>query len=714
MILVRRVVAVACFVALAAVGSGAFTLANHADITRNALAELVKQPQTLAAFVKRVPPDAQDMARKGFTSAAVQEIVDGNKAMDAGDCGKRGVNDPATPCSDPSEERASLLRLLRNDAPKAEHFDAEKIQEGSNRIFDTIATIRRHLQQGEFVAARKELGGALHSLQDFYAHTNWVELEHQRPDGRVGLEPDAFNTVGENQPRIARANEPTCVGGVRLITDLTFEERQAFLTKYPASVLGDALVDRPLTSGYFFIWGSPAPPTTTDRSLDNLEALYKAGRIKDSADITERDKCRHGYVVKGVVLTQPGINKDDAWPDDIRTLSRRRGYDNANALAQLHSSNFVVRLFTLFQKDPTYVDMMLGLMGYEPTAVIDGFSILQVPRPPPRQTTWDGILEVGLNIWAVHPDIVACVSSDDGRRICADECKDADTGNPARRCTQPLGPRGFRLPLTGSIRLEVWDMDPTSRQGMAAAEIPVSHPCLKYASAQPCEIVSPDRGSLVISFNLPPEGAPGRAPAPPPAPNGPSPPPPPPARVPTLEEIDAGLGLRDADNCTGADTFFPQGTAFASSALGRQLGQDRANQLYQMAAFATAIPDQKIKQAVLSAIQSRVGDDAYLGAMAQVVVDIQQSQALARAYQTAAGDLAQRIASNGLNQLLPSSPPATSLAPSVGSWILKRLNTPERVSQTLDLMSAGPQAISAECALNQLAREGFTDTINGR
>ena len=61
----------------------------------------------------------------------------------------------------------------------------------------------------------------------------------------------------------------------------------------------------------------------------------------------------------------------------------------------------------------------------------------------------------------------------------------------------------------------------------------------------------------------------------------------------TPMDIDAALGLRDQENCVGADTFFPASTALTSSPLGQQLGQDQSNRVYQMAAFAMATADSR-------------------------------------------------------------------------------------------------------------------------
>jgi subtilisin-like proprotein convertase family protein len=58
------------------------------------------------------------------------------------------------------------------------HFDNEKMTSSSQRIIDhknaVLALVTGETPNG--TEARKRLGNALHSLQDFYSHSNWVEI----------------------------------------------------------------------------------------------------------------------------------------------------------------------------------------------------------------------------------------------------------------------------------------------------------------------------------------------------------------------------------------------------------------------------------------------------------------------------------------------------------------------------------------------------------
>jgi hypothetical protein len=155
----------------------------------------------------------------------------------------------------------------------------------------------------------------------------------------------------------------------------------------------------------------------------------------------------------------------------------------------------------------------------------------------------------------------------------------------------------------------------------------------------------------------------------------------------------------------------PAGTAFAQSAAARQLGPDRTGQIYQATSFAMAIPDQPTKLSVLNAIRTRVGDGVYFGAVGPLLADQQQMQSVFTGYQSVAGAFAGALTSTGLDRWLPQSKPAPALALDVAGWVRKRLATPAQVSDALGMLLDGP--VTAECALNQLAQDGFVDTING-
>lgn len=132
-----------------------------------------------------------------------------------------------------------------------------------------------------------------------------------------------------------------------------------------------------------------------------------------------------------------------------------------------------------------------------------------------------------------------------------------------------------------------------------------------------------------------------------------------------------------------------------------------------MAAFSLAISDATAKQALLTAIRTRVGDDAFFTVMNDVIANPLQSQALVTAYQNTAKNMAQQISSRGLTSLMPMPVPPSALASYVDRWVLSRLSSPALVSTAVDMMASG-SGVTAECTINELAKQGFTDMVLAR
>src|SRR5215831_12903822 len=68
------------------------------------------------------------------------------------------------------------------------HFDDEAFSTATARLTSLKASVISKITASnpDGAAARKDLGGALHTLQDFYAHSNHVELGNTGIDSRLG------------------------------------------------------------------------------------------------------------------------------------------------------------------------------------------------------------------------------------------------------------------------------------------------------------------------------------------------------------------------------------------------------------------------------------------------------------------------------------------------------------------------------------------------
>src|SRR4051812_33904693 len=74
-----------------------------------------------------------------------------------------------------------------NQTASAWHFDGENFAGGQARIVDLYNRTISDTKAKNAEAARTDLGGALHTLQDFYAHSNWVDLGNAGTNTDVGV-----------------------------------------------------------------------------------------------------------------------------------------------------------------------------------------------------------------------------------------------------------------------------------------------------------------------------------------------------------------------------------------------------------------------------------------------------------------------------------------------------------------------------------------------
>jgi hypothetical protein len=110
-----------------------------------------------------------------------------------------------------ANERVDLNQFL-----SSWHFDGENFAEGQARLLTLRQGCINGLKNQDALTARENLGGALHTIQDFYSHSNWVELGNGDPNPALG-EP------GQKIANTADPFEVTCSpdGGTLNTTKLT-------------------------------------------------------------------------------------------------------------------------------------------------------------------------------------------------------------------------------------------------------------------------------------------------------------------------------------------------------------------------------------------------------------------------------------------------------------------------------------------------------------
>lgn len=137
------------------------------------------------------------------------------------------------------------------------HCDGERLQECSDRVQKRISEGVDALKADNADDARSLIGKSFHTLQDFYSHSNWVELGHGEPNPNMG--------VGVISG-IAAPESNTCIDAPAL--HFCFAEN---------------IITSNLTSGYFG-GSSGAPPTGVRKCYHggSFDTLGRDGINKDS------------------------------------------------------------------------------------------------------------------------------------------------------------------------------------------------------------------------------------------------------------------------------------------------------------------------------------------------------------------------------------------------------------------------------------------------
>ncbi|XP_065819286.1 von Willebrand factor A domain-containing protein 7-like [Labrus bergylta] len=154
---------------------------------------------------------------------------------------------------------------LRHALNASFHFDEEMFGQGRNIISEGVEAIKASNVQENYEAARQKLGEICHPLQDFYSHSNWVELGNKFPNPNLLLSDVSIGNIADE----SRATCRSCDGD-----------------DCRNNILEDIIEENILTSGYFGV----VPLTSTK----------------------PKGKCSHGGAVDQTSNIDPigGINKD--------------------------------------------------------------------------------------------------------------------------------------------------------------------------------------------------------------------------------------------------------------------------------------------------------------------------------------------------------------------------------------------------------------------
>ncbi|XP_067297251.1 von Willebrand factor A domain-containing protein 7-like [Pseudorasbora parva] len=149
------------------------------------------------------------------------------------------------------------------------HFDDESFLKGWNLIKKSVKAAKDAANEKNYDTAREWLGEALHPLQDFYSHSNWIELGNMFPYS---------NLIRPDRPidNIAEGDRPTC--------------RSCDNDICKGNILEDIIQERKLTSGYFGSSKKPGKCSHGDIFDFSSRLEPKGGINKDTRSSS------HGYL----------------------------------------------------------------------------------------------------------------------------------------------------------------------------------------------------------------------------------------------------------------------------------------------------------------------------------------------------------------------------------------------------------------------------------
>ena len=187
------------------------------------------------------------------------------------------------------------------DLPWA-HFDAGTFRESNERVIHFFHLIHEHIENREYKSARRLLAQILHTIQDFYSHSNWIEMGNNDINRDIGTQ-----EFVERHP-IAEDSEVTCNDNCQLVTN-------------ECNLLIELIYNLMQKIGYNSATiRCPVKYYKCDNNVVLLNKLvsgfYEGQKLKDGTPIKKpanTQKCSHGGLVDGDSFSMSsygGINKD--------------------------------------------------------------------------------------------------------------------------------------------------------------------------------------------------------------------------------------------------------------------------------------------------------------------------------------------------------------------------------------------------------------------
>ena len=226
----------------------------------------------------------------------------------------------------------------------SKHFDWEKFREGSDLLFKNQTKIKAILDpvtdanksQHEGERARQLLGNTLHTLQDFYAHSNWVELGKSKFNEDLGREVICDGKGDAHTPPCSIPADPNKKDDGKPNGEPTAIQKEI------CTIFRDS--GRVCRKEY--------DPGTLDPNLKKLTSGYFMGLVDCSAPI---GKTRHGTVG----CSNNGLQKDKPGSNGF---AGSKGYEQAYQFAVEASVDYINQIVRPLE-DEGKLEAIKALMG---------------------------------------------------------------------------------------------------------------------------------------------------------------------------------------------------------------------------------------------------------------------------------------------------------------------------------------------------------------
>nr|XP_055060957.1 von Willebrand factor A domain-containing protein 7-like [Misgurnus anguillicaudatus] len=196
------------------------------------------------------------------------------------------------------------------------HVDNEAFREGRSLITQGVASVKFSMQQGSYISARVTLGGVCHTLQDFYSHSNWVEMGNTVPFSNLTRPDLPLNNLAGPDTQTCR----NCIG-----------------QNCSENILPEILLQKKLTSGYFSLFSSakPAGKCSHGGSSDRTSTREPVGGINK-----DQISSSHGsYHYRAADLA---INATMELLEDIRLAAGNQAFLGLMGLSRTSLLAFVI------------------------------------------------------------------------------------------------------------------------------------------------------------------------------------------------------------------------------------------------------------------------------------------------------------------------------------------------------------------------------------